>query len=360
MGSSINVGILGVGAYLPPEVRRNDWWPPSTVAKWQKRASRLMARGIDSTQATTEGARAVLEAMSKYVADPFGGSLERRVAAADLRASDIEALACREAIVRAGVSSAEIDFVLGYSVVPDYLATPNASAVHKKLELRSSCFVSSIDVACNSFMQQLTYAKALVENGTCRYGLLFQSSLWTRIVTGREVYSPWVGDGATAVVVGPVSPKRGIVAVRHDADGTNINAMVLGVPGKRWHDEGRNLWYPANINASNHMVLSLADRCRQSITALLEQAGLGTRDVTYYGSHQPMPWFRPVTQHYAGLAHAKSVDTFQATGSMSAVNVPYGLHVAEREGRLKDGDLAVFFAGGSGETWSSVALRWGR
>jgi 3-oxoacyl-[acyl-carrier-protein] synthase-3 len=360
MGSSTSVGILGVGAYLPPEVRGNDWWPESTVAKWQKRASRMMARGVDTTQAKTDGARAVLEAMAKYVADPFGGAIERRVAAADLQASDIEVLACREAILRAGVSSADIDFVLGYSVVPDYLATPNASAVHKKLELRSNCFVSSIDVACNSFMQQLTYAKALVESGVCRYGLLFQSSLWTRIVTGQEVYSPWVGDGAAAVVVGPVSRERGILAVRHDADGTNINAMVLGVPGKHWYDEGRNLWYPSNINASNQMVLSLADRCRQSIAALLEQARLRTSDVAYYGSHQPMPWFRPVTQQYAGLDHAKSVDTFQSTGSMSAVNIPFGLHVAEREGRLKEGDLAVFFAGGSGETWSSVALRWGR
>lgn len=360
MGSSIGVGILGVGVYLPPEVRGNDWWPESTVAKWQKRASRLMARGLDKGQAPTEGGRAVLEAMAKYVSDPFGGAIERRIAPLDLRGSDIEVAACRHAILEAGVSTRDIDFVLGHSMVPDYLATPNSSAVHKKLELRSNCFVSNIDVACNSFMQQLTYAKALVESGTCRYGLLFQSSLWTRMVTGQEVFSPWVGDGAAAVVVGPVSPGRGILAVRNDADGTNVNAMVLGVPGKNWYDEGRNVWYASNINASNQMVLSLADRCRQSIAALLADVQLGTRDVDYYGSHQPMPWFRPVTQQYAGLGHTKSVDTFQAMGSMSAVNIPFGLHVAQREGRLKDGDLAVFFAGGSGETWSSMALRWGR
>jgi 3-oxoacyl-[acyl-carrier-protein] synthase-3 len=73
-----------------------------------------------------------------------------------------------------------------------------------------------------------------------------------------------------------------------------------------------------------------------------------------------MPWFRPVTQQFAGLDHAKSVDTFQSTGSLSAANIPFGLYVAEREGRLRHGDAAVFFAGGSGETWSSVALRWGR
>jgi 3-oxoacyl-[acyl-carrier-protein] synthase III len=71
-------------------------------------------------------------------------------------------------ILNAGVSTSDIDFVLGHSMVPDYLATPNSSAVHKRLELRSNCFVSNIDVACNSFMLQLTYAKALVESGTCR------------------------------------------------------------------------------------------------------------------------------------------------------------------------------------------------
>ena len=106
-------------------------------------------------------------------------------------------------------------------------------------DMKRNCSVSNIDVACNSFMPQLTSAEALVESGTCRYGLPFQSSLRTR-------------------------------------------------------------------------------------------------------------------------SRGKSVDTFQAMGSMSAVNIPFGLHVAEREGRLKDGDLAVFFAGGSGETWSSVAVRWGR
>jgi 3-oxoacyl-[acyl-carrier-protein] synthase-3 len=319
-----------------------------------------MARGIDLNQAKTEGERAVLEAMSKYVADPFGGAVERRIVASELRASDIEAEACREAILRAGVSTKDIDFVLGYSGVPDYLATPNASAVHRKLGLGGGCFVSSIDAACNSFMHQLTYAKALVESGTRRYGLLFQSSLWTRMVTGEEVYSPWVGDGAAAVVVGPVSRGHGILAVRNDADGTNINAMVVGVPGKHWYDEGRNLWYACNINASDQMVLSLADRCRQSVAALLDQAHLHSSDVAYYGSHQPMPWFRPVTQQYAGLAHAKSVDTFQSMGSMSAANIPFGLYLAEQEGRLGDGDAVVLFAGGSGETWSSVALRWGR
>lgn len=31
-----NVGILGLGVYLPPEVRRNDWWPEAHVARWME------------------------------------------------------------------------------------------------------------------------------------------------------------------------------------------------------------------------------------------------------------------------------------------------------------------------------------
>jgi hypothetical protein len=29
------IGILGLGLYLPPLVRENDFWPPDVVATWR-------------------------------------------------------------------------------------------------------------------------------------------------------------------------------------------------------------------------------------------------------------------------------------------------------------------------------------
>lgn len=47
-------------------------------------------------------------------------------------------------------------------------------------------------------------------------------------------------------------------------------------------------------------------------------------------------------------------------GHMSAVDPLVGLHRARAQGRLKDGDLVVLLAAGTGYTWAATAIRWGR
>src|SRR5260370_9134798 len=74
-----NVGILSLGVYLPPEIRRNDWWPESTVAKWREKLAQNLARpqSADDTF-LTEGIRRTLGGMSEFGDDPFKGAQERR------------------------------------------------------------------------------------------------------------------------------------------------------------------------------------------------------------------------------------------------------------------------------------------
>ena len=69
---------------------------------------------------------------------------------------------------------------------------------------------------------------------------------------------------------------------------------------------------------------------------------------------------RRVAQECAGLRRARFVDTYATAGTLSAANVPLVLEVARREGSLQDGDVVATFSGGSGETYSSLILRWGR
>jgi hypothetical protein len=70
------VGILGIGMYMPPEVRRNDWWPPEVVARWvaQRHASPPRLPAVLS-----DGARRILQAHAEQADDPFLGTVERRV-----------------------------------------------------------------------------------------------------------------------------------------------------------------------------------------------------------------------------------------------------------------------------------------
>lgn len=354
-----SIGILGIGTYLPPEIRTNDWWPEDTTRRWKERAARAVERArAELESAPTEAARKAAEAILKISEDPFQGSRERRVMAPDMKASDMETLAAKEAIERAGIAKQDIDLVLSYTMIPDFINVPSACVVHGNLGLNERCTTMAVDAVCNSFLMQLTLAQALIASGAARYALLTQSSAITRLPPSGEVIDAACGDAASAVIVGPVSKGRGILSYSHHTDGTKWGALVCGVPGGHWSD-GKAIAYAEDNKASANMFVRLAQRAGQVVGEALDSAGLSRDEVRFFASHQGLKWLRPLAQETAGLMHARYVDHFPYTGTVSAVNLPLQLAVAEKDGLVAPGDLVACFQGGTGMTWSGMALRWG-
>jgi 3-oxoacyl-[acyl-carrier-protein] synthase-3 len=358
-----SVGIHGIGIYLPPEVRRNDWWSPEVVEEWRRRSQRNLARPeLEAGEPDDEGARLVLAAMAGVRDDPFKGAVERRVMPSTMVSSDMEIAAGRQALQQSGVSPGEVDLLLVYSQLPDYLVIPTATRVHHQLGLGERCLSMGTEGACNSFLQQLTLAEALIQTGRARYALLIQSSAVSRICRKEDHHSVWFGDGATAVVVGEVSAGRGILGTAHCTDGSFYRALVGGVPGSRWYLGGapHPVLYVEDRAEARRMLLRTADLARQSIHEALAASGHRPEDVDFYATHQSTAWFRETTQQYAGLSRARSHDTFAWTGSLGASNIPIMMALAEREGQLHEGHLVAMHTGGSGITWSGMVLRYGR
>jgi 3-oxoacyl-[acyl-carrier-protein] synthase III len=358
-----NVGIISVGAFLPDEIRRNDFWAPATAAswmqKWQERLPSMSNWYEDDERADSGGIAKVLTALMEIKNDPFQGSKERRVAPLDMPSSEMETRAAREALERANVSPSEVDMIVSYSSVPDYLTTPNACAIHHALGLPEKCFTFSLEAACNSFLLQLTLADKMIRGGQARYALLVQSSNFTRLIPPDQSPSPMFGDGATAVLVGPVAAGLGILGQAHHTDGRLHCALATGVPGKHWYDEGRNVFYANNLDLARRQIVVVADHSRQVVHEALGNAGLGVDDVDFYAPHQGTAWLRQVTQEFIGLKRARYTDTFPFAGSLSAANIPLVLATAQRENNLRSGDVVAMFGGGAGETWSSTVMRWG-
>jgi 3-oxoacyl-[acyl-carrier-protein] synthase-3 len=300
-----------------------------------------------------------LAAMSEYREDPFQGAKERRVLPAGAMIADLETTAAERALERAGIAKEQIDFLLTYSMVPDYLQAPSACIVHQKLGLRRDCFTMAVDAVCNSFQMQLTLAEQMIRTGRGTFGLLVQSSAIWRATEADKPYSASFGDGATAVVVGPARRDRGLLSQAHRVDGSQHRALVCTVPGKSWWDEGKIVAYPLERQTARMMFLMLADRGKEVVTAALDGAGLRPEDVQFYAAHQATIWFRRVTQEHIGLVNAKSTDTFSRAGTLSAANLPFVLATAEEQDLLHDGDLVAMYSGGTGMTWSASVLRWG-
>jgi 3-oxoacyl-[acyl-carrier-protein] synthase III len=354
-----SIGISSIGLHLPQEVRTNSWWPQTTVNEWMKRAVRTRrAMEEEYPRLESEGQRMALRRAMDELDDPFRGSVERRVLAADRSVASMEAAAARDAIERAGIDASEIDALLVHSYVPDYLATNNACSVHELVGLAPTCFSISLDAACNSFLMPLTMARAMIQAGNARKVLIVQSAACSRVLPYAESYSTWFGDGASAVVVGPVDDGLGLLSTAHRTDGSMQGTLVAGVRGGKWFDHGRTELFTENPPAAHKMFVVIPERSAEPAFDALRTAGIERGAVDFFACHQGNAWLRSVMQELFGLAHARTLDTFKHTASLIAANVPFVLGLAEREGLLRRGDTVLASSGGSGITYSAAVMKW--
>jgi 3-oxoacyl-[acyl-carrier-protein] synthase-3 len=353
-----SVGIHGLGVYLPPDVRHNDWWPRDVVAQWMEQR-RSAPRPPPRTD-LTEGERKVIEAMGQQALDPYQGASERRVLPSHMSVFDMEEHAARRALQNAGIDATQIDLLLTYTLVPDYLLSNPACILHQRLGLMKQCFTMHTDAATYSFMMQLSLAEAMISAGRARHALLVQSCAATRLIANDDPGSPLVGDGASAVVVGPVTRGRGLKATVHFADGRYPRTLIASVPGGSWFDEGRARMHVADWQQMNEVFIKTADVCKESVDAVLASSGHVAGDIDFLCVYQGTPWLGRLVQDYLEMGHARSFETFERLGYLSAAMIPANLCLAEEAGVLKTDDLVVLTGGGTGMTYGAALLRWGR
>jgi len=348
------VGLLGVATYLPPETRYNDWWPAATVARWLdgRRAA------PPPPEPTTPAMARVLAAMAEQALDPFQGVVERRVMPADMTSTDMEVQAAERAIANAQIDRHEIDLLLTHTAVPEYLLSNAACVLHHRLGLAPACFAMQAEASGHSFMMQLAIAEVMIASGRARYALLVQSAASSRLLDRDEPQAPLFGDGAAAVVVGPVA-RGGLLATVHRTDGTHPRALIASVRGGRWYDGGPIVLHRGDLLAARQVFLETADRAIDVVGAALREAGEVAGDVDFFAVHQGTPWLRQITQEVLGLTRARAVDTFAHTGYLFGASIPLVLETAQRQGLVAPDQLVVLHGGGVGATYGATVLRWG-
>jgi 3-oxoacyl-[acyl-carrier-protein] synthase-3 len=350
------VGILGIGMYMPPEVRRNDWWPPEVVARWvaERHASPPRLPPVLS-----DGARRILQAHAEQADDPFLGTVERRVLSPDLTIADMEVRAAREALSRAGIDPAAIDLLLTHTIVPDYQLANPACPLHEALGLPEACLSLETEATAYTSFAQLALAEAAIAAGRARYALLVQSCAATRLVEADDPSSVLVGDGATAIVLGPVSAGRGYLSSVHYTEGRYPKSLIMSVRDGRWYDEGRVRMHVGDPHQLFEAHLRIADTCADSVVAALRKSGHTLDDVDFLCVFQGTPWIQRVVYEQLGVRHLTPSDIFRRYGYLSSVMIPAALLDAERDGKLADDDLVVIAGGGTGMTYGAAVLRWG-
>jgi 3-oxoacyl-[acyl-carrier-protein] synthase-3 len=171
-------------------------------------------------------------------------------------------------------------------------------------------------------------------------------------------------DGAGAVVLEKSGrDDRGVLAFDLHTDGSQAQRLWVDAPGSMYHprisktmvEEGRHFLAMEGREVFRHAVV----RMPETVTALLGRLELSPCDIALLLPHQANLRISEAVQKSLGLNSGQVYNNIQKYGNTTAATIPIALDECARAGRLKDGDLVVMTAFGSGFMWGSAALRWG-
>lgn len=273
------------------------------------------------------------------------GIEERRIADEKTDTSDLGYVAAKNALADSGISAEEIDMILVATVTPDRPFPSVATMLQERLGAKNAAAMD-VSAACAGFMYGMITAKQFIQSGTYKHILVVGVEKLSKIMDWEDRNTAVLfGDGAGAVIMGPVSEGRGILSFELGADGTG----------------GKHLYQEKNIIMNGREVFKFAVRqMGESCINVLEKAGLTKEDVDFLIPHQANIRIMEASRQRLELPEEKMSKTINKYGNTSAASIPIAIVEELEAGKIKDDDLIIMVGFGGGLTWGAIALRWGK
>lgn len=290
------------------------------------------------------------------------GIKERRIAAEHQAASDLAYEAAVMALNNAGITADQLGLIVVATLTPDVMCPSTACILQEKLGAKQAA-AFDLSAACSGFIYSLASASQFVASGMYDYVLVVGSEVLSRITdyTDRNTCILF-GDGAGAVVLGPVEEGRGFEAFELGADGEGgISLLRAGCVGGSRYPKAECL--PEGMThyiwQNGREVFKFAVRIMDSLTiSVLEKAGKTKEDIDLLVPHQANIRIIHSAMEKLGLTEDKVMINIDRYGNISAATVPIALSEAVEQGRLKRGDTVVLVGFGGGLTWGGAVLTW--
>jgi 3-oxoacyl-[acyl-carrier-protein] synthase-3 len=287
------------------------------------------------------------------------GIRERRIAAEGDVLSTYAAEAGQRALDAAGLSGADVDLVLVATVTPDMPFPATACIVQDRLGCKGAAF--DLSAGCSGFVYALSVAKQFLISQRFRHVLVIGGELLSKYIDWEDRATCVIfADGAGAVVLGRGEPPRGVLASAMHSDGAHAELICLPGGGTR-HPPGQAMIDQRLqfIRMRGNETFRLAVRCLDEVCReVLEAAGLGPSDVTWFVPHQANQRIIDAVGQRLSIPPERCFVNIDRYGNTSAASVPIALDEAVRAGKIRPGDVVLMAAFGAGLTWAASVVRW--
>ena len=273
-----------------------------------------------------------------------------------------------KAIEATKMNKEEIDFIVFATLSPDFYFPGCGVLVQKELGLPT---VGALDIRnqCSGFIYALSVADQYIKTGMYKNILVIgaetQSPALDMTTRGRNM-AVLFGDGAGAAIVSRSNdPERGILSTHLHSQGEHAEQLAMITPGvgTKWvtellaeNDPDDVSYYP-NMNGQ-FVFKNAVVRFAEVIEEGLKTNGLSREDINMLIPHQANLRISQFVQHQFKLTDEQVFNNIMKYGNTTAASVPIALTEAVQQGKIKDGDLVVLAAFGSGFTWASAIIRW--
>ena len=303
--------IIGTGSYLPQKVLTN--------------------KDLESLVDTTD--ECIVERT---------GIKQRHIAAENESTSSMAINASIDAIKSSGLSEKDIDLVIVATTTPDQIFPSTACIVQNKLNIIAPAF--DIQAACTGFIYAMSVADNYIRNGMSKNTLIIGSEKYSNILDWKDRSTCVLfGDGAGAIVLSADS-KEGIISSHIHADGQYND--LLSVEGNHIKMKGNEVFKVA-VNTLSKLV-----------DETLDKNNMDKSSIDWLVPHQANLRIIKAAAKKLSLPLEQVVVTVDDHANTSAASIPLALNEAVKDGRIKEDQVLLLEAFGSGFTWGSVLLRY--
>ncbi|MET8141404.1 beta-ketoacyl-ACP synthase 3 [Sphaerisporangium sp. NPDC005288] len=329
----MNVGFLGLGGHVPPVVIDN-----ARIAEWA---------GVEES----------------WIVERTG-ILERRYREPGTATSDLALHAAREALAVRPEAADRLGLIIVGTSTPDQPQPSTGAILQDKLGL-SGVPAFDVNAVCSGFLYALAVADSMMSGRLSgqggEYALVIGADVYSSLMdpTDRRTVSLF-GDGAGAVLLGPVPEGYGVLGWRLVANGEYRDLVEVAAGGTRrpldaraW-EAGEHLFRMKGRPVREYAMRTLP----KVIDEALASAGLRLEEVDRLILHQANTRMVEECVRELRVDPARVPLTAPHFGNTAAASIPLTLRVEHERRPFQRGERLVLAGVGGGMTAGAVVVRW--
>ena len=271
----------------------------------------------------------------------------------DEKLEDLAISAARKALDDAGMTAADIDYIICSNVVNEYI-TPGLGCIIQG-GIGATCPAIDINCACAGFIYALDIAESHFKAGRVNNVLIVCAEEPTRMTSWKDRnVCVLFGDGAGAAVLTAGDNIKGIKLSTASATEKLYQIRTLEPTPYITKEENS-----VSLQMRGQDVFKFAVKASSGdIKYLLDKLGMSTDSIDHYLLHQANIRIINTIREFLDQPESKFPTNVESHGNSSSASCPILLDECNRNGILKRGDMLALSAFGAGFTSGAVIMEW--